>query len=123
MSDYTRYRFDDGTELRMRGDNVLVREDPISEKTESGTLYKPSGAVEGVVHTGTVCAAGRIATDSGNVPVPGLIPGLKCAYVRFLREQHSNLQIRERFGDAYYRVKTGDILFVYPEDETTKISG
>lgn len=115
------HRFEDGTALRIRGDNVLVREDPISEKTDSGMLYKPDGAVEHVVHTGTVCAFGDLNTESGPVSPPGLEVGMKCAYIRFLREQESNLQIRKRFGEEYYRVKTADILFVYPEDAAPRI--
>jgi hypothetical protein len=102
---------------------VLVREDPLPTTT-SGGLVLPQGVIESIFHTGTVLAVGYLNNEvtGERYLIPDLEPGLKCAYVRFLREQHTAVAWREMF-DGLYRVEPSDILVVWPATENVVVGG
>lgn len=62
-------------ELRLLGDNILVRMDPDTDKVLGGLLFKPEDAYETIMRTGEVISVGpgRWATD-GDTPLDKRIP-------------------------------------------------
>jgi len=115
------YTLEDGVQIRMLGDAILVRPDDPADRSASGLVLYPNGAMEHVMATGTILAFGSISPKKGpRTPIPGLEVGLKVCYVRFLAEQESNKQIRVRYKGAI-RIKQSDILLVYTPDEQSRL--
>lgn len=115
------YTLPDGSVLRMMNSNILVRKDKPAEISPSGLVLYPNGAMEHVNNTGTILAFGYYNTEDGKrVPlneVYDIAVGLKCVFVRFLADQHTNEQIREQFGEDLIRLQPNDLQLVYdPED-------
>lgn len=116
------YTLPDGGVLRMLNSNILVRKDKPAEKSASGLIHYATNAMEHTNNTGTILAYGYYNTKNGRrVPldqVYDLAVGMKCVFVRFLADQHTNEQIREYFGDDVIRLQPNDLQLVYdPEDE------
>ncbi len=110
------------TVLRLIGSDVLVELDPSQDRSQSGLIHFPDGAMEHVNQSGTIRAFGTRQLKNGDrIPIPDLEVGLKCVFVRFRKEQHTNLQIRKLFGDNFVLLKPEDLFFVYTEDEHDRI--
>ena len=119
MHEQQQHEFRDGTRITMMGDSILVRPDAPRDRTTSGLIHYPGGAMEHVLNTGEILAFGtRDLKDGRRIPIPDLETGKKCVFVRFIAEQDTNKALRERFPDECIRLKTSDILCIYAaEDE------
>lgn len=117
------YTFEDGQTIRLLNEQILVRFDPIEEKTAGG-IIKPEGACDHVYQTGTILAFGwmkdRPLPDTTKrkllpkpIPIPDLEVGLKCCFIRFHRVSHSNQNFRGMFGDDMILLKPEDVLFLF----------
>jgi len=115
------YTLPDGRVLRMMNSNILVRKDKPAEASASGLIHYPGNAMEHVNNTGTILAFGYYNTEDGRrVPLSeiyGIAVGLKCVFVRFLADQHTNEQIREQFGEDLIRLQPNDLQLVYEAEE------
>lgn len=122
------YELEDGSQLRLtptKAGSLLVKPDVPPEQSQGGILF-PNGAMTDVNNTGTIVAVGKMLPKKtkkrkdGTTPQPfyppGLEPGDKVMFVRFLAEQESNKQIRHQYGGAI-RIKPMDVLLVYTPDE------
>jgi co-chaperonin GroES (HSP10) len=118
------YKFKNGSSMRLLRNDVLVQIDAAEERSASGLVHFPEGAMEHVYATGKILAFGWIKEIKRPnttktrlllkpIPIPGLEIGQKCCFTRFLKEQHSNKHLREKFEDNIISLKTEDILFVY----------
>jgi len=110
-----------GVKLRVTGNGILISPDPPDKgkSTSHGTLYFPDGAMEHVLLKATVMAVGtEKRTKKGKeAPIEGLSVGDRIVFVRFLAQQHSNLQMQDRYG-GLVRIKPSDVIVVFgPEDE------
>lgn len=112
-----------GVSIRMLHNNILVRIDKPSEKSRSGMILYPSGAMEHANNTGTIVAFGYEYAPKGTEPRPihGLEVGLKVLFVRFLAEQHTNETVRELLGEDLIRLQPNDIQLVYTPDDEDRI--
>ena len=116
------YTLPDGRVVRMLNSNILVRKDKPAEATASGLIHYAPNALEHANNTGTILAYGYYNTKDGKrLPldqVYDIAVGLKCVFIRFLADQHTNEQIREQFGEDIIRLQPNDLQVVYdPEDE------
>lgn len=117
------YVHTDGTKFRVMGNNILVRMDPLPTHTVSGLIEMPGAAIEHIVHTGTILAFGCLRTDDYDIPMPGIEVGLRCAFLRFHKEQHSNLQLRKIIDENIIKVGWTDLYIVWPAGETHVVTG
>lgn len=78
--------------------------------------------MEHVNQTGTIRAFGYHTLKGGaRIPIPDLAAGLKCVFVRFRKEQHTNLLVRKLFGDRYILLKPSDLFFVYDMEDHDRV--
>lgn len=115
-----------GKQVRLINDDVLVRMDPLLEKTSGGIVIPDTAGDrgdQGVLATGTVVAYGYLTFGGKKgkpfrrVPLPEFGIGKKVVFTRFYAEQHSNQQLQYRVEHGVIRMKPLDILFTFdPED-------
>lgn len=112
------YTAPSGQTLRLINNRILVRGHAIAEMSEGGIHY-PGKAVENVYRSGEILAIGydRIG-DGTKRPLADLEVGLNCLFIRYLAEQHSNLVVRDAFGDDTFLIGPKDILLLWPPHET-----
>ncbi len=121
------YKTPDGHSIRMIGENILIKVDETPDRV--GLIHLPTGAMTNVTNTATILAYGYKYTSkkvngavvNGKIPIPGLEPGLKCLFVRFLAEQDSNKQLQRRIEEGVIRIKPDDILLVFPPSEADRV--
>lgn len=119
--DHYRFEAEDKT-LRILGNDVLVELDPTQDRSASGLIYFPDGAMEHVNQTGTIRAFGYHTLKSGGrIPIRDLAVGLKCVFVRFRKEQHTNLLVRQLFGERFILLKPSDLHFVYDAEDHDRV--
>lgn len=119
------YEATNGKVVRLINDDILVRMDPLEEKTKGGLVIPETvgdRGDQGIMVTGTVLAYGYVETKkAGKIPIPGVEIGQRVVFIRFYAEQHSNKQIQERIEEGVIRMKAADILFTYDESDADKV--
>lgn len=113
-----------GLKIRMLGKNILVKIDKPAEKTESGLILYPSGAMEHANNTGTVVAFGYEyigETSVEPVPLRDIEVGMKVLFVRFLADQHTNENMQYLLGEGLIRLQPSDIQLAYTPDEERRL--
>lgn len=124
--DHNEYMTKNG-KLRLINHRVLVKTDPAQDRSSSGLIHFPDGAMEHTLKTGTIVAFGFMREGfeqkpvTKNVPIPGLEVGMKCAFVRFLEKHHSNVQLQEMLDEDLMIVQPSDLLLVFTPDEMDRI--
>ncbi len=109
----------DGTRMRVIGNNLLVRVDPAAKESAGGILL-PGDAVEHVYNTGTVLAKGFVSSTAAgttDVEIPGIEPGDRVYFIRYLAKQDTNIWLAKRFGDDVIRLRPADVLLVFDESD------
>lgn len=117
----------DGRTLRVIGNNILV------ERIKLDETYKNSPIIvdrqkEDATAIGIIRAVGRHAVKKPApggpeyIPIDVLEPGMKCAFLWFYAERHTNLQIQERLGQSLIILKWEDISFAWSGDEEHEVS-
>lgn len=102
-----------GTRVRLVGNNLLVRPDPLPTESKGGILYAVD-AVEHVYNTGTVLAVGYVLAQAPEKTViPGIKKGDRVYFIRYLAKQDSNLQLANRLGDDVIRIRPADVMFMF----------
>lgn len=125
--DMNRFKLPDGRTLRVLGDNILV------ERIELGETYKDSSIIvnrqkEDATAIGIIRAVGTHAVlkprEDGpqRIPIDILEPGMKCSFLWFYAERHTNLQVQARIGKNIVFLKASDIGLVWPSDEDYEVS-
>lgn len=121
--DHDSYTFDNGKSLRLLHGDVLVELDPTADRSQSGLIHFPDGAMEHVNQTGTIRALGyHVSKKTGaRTPVLDEPLGTKCVFVRFRKDQHTNVQVRDLFDDNFILLKVADILVVYDAEDHGRV--
>jgi co-chaperonin GroES (HSP10) len=118
----------DGRMMRVLGNNILV------ERVKLPDTYRGSSIIidrqkEDATAIGIIRAVGRHAVKKPRpdgpeyVPIDVLEPGMKCAFLWFYAERHTNLQIQERLGQSLLILKWEDISFAWDASEEHEVSG
>lgn len=107
----------DGLKIRVIGNNLLVRPDPLPERSAGGIFYAPD-AMEHVNNTGTVVAVGTVtAKTEERIPIPGLKVGDRVVFIRFLALQETNQQLAGIVGEDLIRLRPADIQLVFDAED------
>ena len=104
-----------GLKVRVLHHNILVKPDPLPEKSRSGLLHLPGNAVEDVMNSGVVVAFGHIWVEDETgehrkIPVPDIKLGMRVTFIRFLGEVHSTKAMQAVIGDEIIKMDVTDIL-------------
>lgn len=107
------YKLPDGRSLRVVGSNILVERIALPNPSKGGLII--NRAKEDATAVGIVRAVGHLYARKGGkaVPIDGIEPGMKVAFLWFYAERHTNLQIRQRIGDSFVFLKWEDISLVW----------
>lgn len=115
------YQLKRGDVLRVLGNNLLIRPDPVLTQSAGGILF-PEDAIEHVYNTGTVLATGFVLSLAPyHTPVPGIKKGDRVFFVRFLAKQDSNIQLGARLGEDIIRIRPSDVLFMFDDEDEAAI--
>ncbi len=119
------HKFEDGVTVRLLGDSLLVQPDPPQTSTSSGLIHFADGSMEHVLLTGTILAMGYKELEDGTLmPLsevdPELKLGRKIVFVRFLKDQQTNLQWSELF-DGAIRLRLTDVMLAFDEEDEERI--
>lgn len=106
-----------GIKVRVTGNNLLVRPDPLPTVSKGGILF-PGDAVENVYNTGVVLAVGFVTAQApqGTV-IPGIKKGDRVYFVRYLAKQDSNIQLASRLGEDVIRIRPADVSFAFDDED------
>lgn len=108
------YRLPDGRMFRVLNGNILV------ERIALPRTYKDSNIIinrekEDATAIGIVRAVSHLWSKKGQKPVPidGIEPGLKVAFLWFYAERHTNRQVQQCLGENLVLLKWQDISLVW----------
>ncbi len=106
------YRLPDGRIFRVVGSNILVERIPLQQVSPGGIIIRREK--EDATAIGIIRAVGHIHTKKGNeVNIRDVEPGMKCAFLWFYAERHTNQQIQARIGENLILLKWEDISLVW----------
>lgn len=112
----------DGRTLRVIGNNILVERIPVPTKTAGGIIIS-NPEREDATALGIIRAVGRLVTKKGTeVPIDVLEPGMKCAFLWFYAERHTNQMVQQVIGENFVFLKWEDISLIWPADEEHAVS-
>lgn len=112
---------ENGTAVRIVGNNLLVRPDPLPKETAGGIII-PGDAVEHVYNTGTVLAVGYVLAQApAKTQIPGIKPGDRVYFIRYLAKQDSNIQLANRLGEDVIRIRPADVLLTFEAEDEKKM--
>ncbi len=112
----------DGKRFRVVGSHILVQRVPVA-KVSAGGIFLHNPEKEDATALGVIRAVGVLHNKDGeDVPIDRLAPGMKCAYLWFYSERHTNQQVRQRLGDDFVLLKWEDILLVWEANEEYVVS-
>lgn len=98
------------------GSNILVQRIPRARETKGGIILNQE-AFDATAH-GIIRAVGVNRTEEGDTyPIPDLEPGMKCAFLWFYAERHTNKSVRSILGDDFMFLKAADIVVVWGAEE------
>jgi co-chaperonin GroES (HSP10) len=110
-----------GLSVRVVGNNLLVRPDPLPTQSAGGIIYA-NDAVEHIFNTGVVLAVGYVTAQApAGTHIPGIKPGDKIYFIRYLAKQDTNIQLSERLGDDVIRIRPADVLLVFDAEDLPKL--
>lgn len=111
------YTHPDGRTLTMMNDNILVKPDKHENVSAGGLVLTQD---QHPLNTGTVLAFGvKRLEDNSTIPLPELEVGKKVVFVKYLAQQHSNLQVSELF-DGLIKVNYTDIMLILDDEDDFK---
>lgn len=119
----------DGRKVRLINDDLLVKMDPLPEKSSGGIIIPTTVGErgdDGIYSTGTVVAVGYMKTEDEEgvhrrFKIPDIDVGDKVLFIRFLAEQHSNKQIQSRIEEGLIRVKWFDVIVAYDKADESRL--
>lgn len=107
--------------MQLVGNTVLVRLDPESNKTKSGILYKPDGAMEDILRTGEILQVGpgKYLFDDQRLRQPmDVHPGDGVVFVKFVATHTETAKgISKYLGENEAFLQLSDIMLVYDRAE------
>lgn len=111
-----------GKSVTVLHSNILVRPDPLPERTSTGLLHLPTNAMEDVNNTGTVVAYGHIWVGGEDepqrrIPIPEIYIGMRVMFIRFLGEVHTTKSMQAAIDDNIIKMDVSDILLVLEEED------
>jgi co-chaperonin GroES (HSP10) len=103
--------------MELKGNAVLIRLDPENDKTKSGTLYKPDGAMEDVFRTGEILRVGpgKYLFEDQKLRQPiDVKPGDGVVFIKFLATHTETAKgIQKYLGEDEAILQLSDIMLVY----------
>jgi len=120
-SQQTPWRCNVKKELRLVGDNILIKMDPDSEMSSNGLIIKPGSALETIMRTGVVTAVGpgKWASKGGEdldtrIPMP-IKAGDGVVFNRFIASNTKSAEALQQFAldKDEALIKAADILLSY----------
>lgn len=93
--------------------NIVVRMDPAPERSKSGHILFPDGALEHVNRTGKVVDVGP------EVHEPAI--GDRVLFVRFLAEVHTKKMLRDKLGQDILVCDAKDIILVFGDEDEERL--
>jgi co-chaperonin GroES (HSP10) len=116
------YQIPGGQLITVVGSGILVERVPVA-KVSPGGIFLHNPEKEDGTALGIIRAVGHLTTKKGaKQPIDRLVPGMKCAFLWFYAERHTNQQIRQRIGDDFVFLKWEDIILVWEADEEYRVS-
>jgi len=108
--------------------NILVRPDPLPEKSATGLIHLPADSVEEITNTGTVVAFGHIWVGGEDepkrrIPIPEIEVGMRVMFVRFLGEVHTTKSMQAAIDDNLIKMDVSDILVVLEDEDVPGVEG
>lgn len=119
------HKFEDGTVLKLRGDNILVKADPVPTMAGNGLIHLPGNAAEHPYNTGTVLAFGTRENKKTGERFPltdEIAVGTKVMFIRYLAEQETNKDIKATFGKDIFRIRLRDIVVAFEASDAPVIA-
>jgi len=120
------YRTPEGEIVSLINDDLIVRMDPLRDKTSGGIIIPDTvgdRGDEGILVRGTIEAYG-FTTIGGKrkipfqrIPLPEFYVGMKVVFIRFHAEQHTNKDIQHIMGDGVIRMKPLDIMLAFDAED------
>jgi len=121
------FQLHDGRTVRVIGNNILVERVKLPETYKNTKIIidrqKEDATAIGIIRAVGTLAVVKPGDGPQRMPLFGLEPGMKCAFLWFYAERHTNLQIQERLGQSLIVLKWEDISFVWPGNEEHDVSG
>jgi co-chaperonin GroES (HSP10) len=112
--------------MQLLGNTVLVRLDSESNKTLSGTLFKPDGAHEHVLRTGEVVdvGLGKYLQEDQRTRMPFDIKvGEGVVFVKFLADKTGTAQGIQKFiPEGHAILQLSDIMLAYDRSDPPEFS-
>ena len=112
--------------MRLLGNTVLVRLDPESNKTKSGTLFKPDGACEDILRTGEVVdiGLGKYLHDDQRTRTPMDVKvGEGVVFVKFLADKTGTAAgIKKYIDEGLAILQLSDIMLAYDRADPPEFS-
>lgn len=122
-AEHSYYTCADGTRLRVLKDGVLVRMDKEAKTSATGLIHIPDSAHQTILGTGEVLAFGHRELKKGrSIPLPGFEVGLKCCFIKFLKEQSHCKVLRRELEQDLVLLKARDILLMWHKDEDLQVA-
>ncbi len=110
------YTLPSGEVVKVVGSNILVERIPRSRESAGGIILNQE-AFDATAH-GIIRAIGVNHTDEGiPYPIPDVEVGMRCAFLWFHAERHTNQNVRAILGDNFIFLKAADLIVVWPEGE------
>lgn len=95
------------------GPRLLIEIEPEAGTFQGSSLIKPDTVHESAVGWGKVLAIGSgTPTKAGLVPVEGIKVGNKVAFIKFLREAHTNKALASTLGDDLLIIELKDVVLI-----------
>lgn len=118
---YNEHVLQSGAKLRVVGNNLFVRPDPLPKSTAGGIII-PGDAVEHVFNTGTVLAVGHVLSQAPyQTKIPGIEKGDRVLFVRYLAKQDTNIHMSARLGEEVIRIRPADVVLLLDEEDLPRV--
>jgi co-chaperonin GroES (HSP10) len=101
--------------VRVLGPRLLIKIEDEAEFFKDSVLVKPDTVHETAVGWGEVLGIGEgYDTRKGIVPIEGVKVGDRVAFIKFLKEGHTNKLVASVIGEDMLIVEAKDIVVVQP---------
>ena len=99
--------------VRLLGPRLLVRMEKEASTFKGSSLVKPETVHETAIGWGEVLSLGHgHYTDVGLVPLEGVKVGDRVAFIKFLKEGHSNKSLQHVLGEDRLIIRMEDVVVV-----------
>ena len=116
------FQIPNGPLVSVVGNNILVERIAVDKVSKGGILI-PGIEKEDATAIGIIRAVGQITTKEGGVaPIDSIVPGMKCFYLWFYAERHTNKSAQHRLTENFLFLKWEDIVLVCDADDQYEVT-